>query len=62
MFNLVYSASICQPVQAVCKTKQANQKSVAEGGYAAVHILFIPAAAAEGRLFCQGYLLWKHCG
>ena len=58
MFNVVYSEAICQLVQAVCKTKQVKQESVAEGGYAAVYILFIPAAAAEGGFFCQGYLLW----
>ena len=62
MYNIVYSGAICQPGQAACKTKQAKQESVAEGRYAAVHILFIPAAAAEGGLFCQGYLLRKHCG
>ena len=62
MFKVVYSVAICQLVQAACKTKQVKQESVARGGYTTVHILFIPAAAAEDRLSCQGYLLQEHCG
>ena len=62
MYNVIYSVDIFQPVQAACKTKQGKQESAAEGGYAAVCILFILAVAAEGRLFCQGYLLRKYCG
>ena len=54
--------AICQPVQAACKTKQAKQNSVTKGGSSIVHVLFIPAAVAEGRLLCQGYLLWLFCG
>ena len=45
-------------MQAACKTKQLKQESVAKGASNIVHVLFIPAAAAEGGTLCQGYL-WQ---
>ena len=35
---------------------------MAEGASSRVHILFISAAVAEGRILHQGYLLWLYCG
>ena len=45
--------AICQPAQAACKTKHVKQKSVAEGPSSIVHVLFIPAAVAEGGILVR---------
>ena len=34
---------------------------MAEGTFSRVHVLFISAAVAEGRVLRQGYLLWLYC-
>ena len=47
--------AIHQLMQALCKTKWAKQRSEEEGAFNTVHVLFIPAAVAEGSLLCQGY-------
>ena len=51
--------TICQLVQAACKTKHVKQESVAKGSSSIVHILVIPAAVAEGgvlvRVIYGGY-------
>ena len=51
--------AICQLVQAACKRKQVRQESMAKGSSSIVHILFIPAAVAEGgiliRVIYDGY-------
>ena len=54
--------TICQSVQAACKTKQAKKESVAKGSSGIVRILFTPATVAEGVFLRQGYLLWLFCG
>ena len=61
-YKKVYSAAIYQLLQAMCKTEQAKQVSVAKGGSGIVRILFIPTAVAEGGFLRQGYLLWLFCG
>ena len=47
---------------AIYKTKLLKKESVAKGACSIVHVLFIPAAVAEGELLCQGYLLRLFCG
>ena len=47
-----------QLVQAVCKVKQVKQRRLEEGASSIVHILYIPAGVAEGRLLVKGYL-WQ---
>ena len=48
--------AICQPVQAVCKTKQTKQESVAEGSSGILHILFIPAGGRR-RFLTSGLFI-----
>ena len=51
-----------QQVQAVCKAEWVKQRSLAEGTSDTVHVLFIPAAVAEGGFLVKGYLWWLFRG
>ena len=47
-------------MQAACKIKRVKLKSVAEGSSSIVHVLFIPAAVAEGGILgvFMAVILW----
>ena len=49
-------------MQVACRTKQLKQECVAKGACSIVHILFMPAAVAEGGILSHGYLWWVFYG